>query len=119
MSLKNSRQTLLSASKFRCASPCFAVIAVDEGDIGRYTIKAALDPRAANKTVRLEPPKNAVTQAELIALCEKLKGKTYKKRDATPEMLVEEYKSEWMRIVKPSNHNPRFLESPLTGDFDL
>ncbi|GAQ79612.1 NAD(P)-binding Rossmann-fold superfamily protein [Klebsormidium nitens] len=69
------------------------IVAVDEGDIGRYTIKAALDPRAANKTVRLEPPRNAVTQSELIALCEKLRGKTYKKRDATAEMLVEEYKN--------------------------
>jgi hypothetical protein len=42
----------------------------------------------------LEPPKNSVTQGELIALCERLRGKTYKKRDASAEMLVEEYKSE-------------------------
>jgi hypothetical protein len=92
-----SRYCVVLASKAVSASS-HAVIAVDEGDIGRYTIKAAVDPRAANKTVRLEPPKNAVTQGELIALCEKLRGKTYKKRDASAEMLVEEYKGEriWM-----------------------
>ncbi|GAQ88130.1 NAD(P)-binding Rossmann-fold superfamily protein [Klebsormidium nitens] len=66
---------------------------VDEGDIGTYTIKAALDPRAANKTVHLEPPQNFLTQNELIALAEKARGKTYKRKTVSAEELLQQYKT--------------------------
>lgn len=68
-------------------------VTVDEGDIGTYTIKAALDPRAANKTVHLEPPQNVVTQNELIALAEKARGKTYARKTVSAEELIEQYKT--------------------------
>jgi hypothetical protein len=80
-----------------------AAIIVDEADIGRYTVKAALDPRTANKVVRLEPPRNVLTQNELVALAEKVWGKTIKKKHVSAEALVEAYNSEF-----------RFRESVLS-----
>ncbi|GAQ78714.1 NmrA-like negative transcriptional regulator family protein [Klebsormidium nitens] len=68
-------------------------VIVDEGNIGTYAIKAALDPRAANKTVHLEPPQNVVTQNELIALAEKVRGKTYKRRTVSAEELIQQYQT--------------------------
>lgn len=86
-----------------CSRPILlpAAIIVDEADIGRYTVKAALDPRTANKIVRLEPPRNVLTQNELVALAEKVWGKTIKKKHVSAEALVEAYKSEF--------HSPREL----------
>ncbi|KAA3467011.1 isoflavone reductase-like protein [Gossypium australe] len=50
-----------------------------EADIGTYTIKAVDDPRTANKTLFIRPPKNTYSFNELIALWEKLIGKTLEK----------------------------------------
>ncbi|GAQ78715.1 NAD(P)-binding Rossmann-fold superfamily protein [Klebsormidium nitens] len=65
----------------------------NEGDIGTYAIKAALDPRTVNKTVHVEPPQNVVTQNELIALAEKARGKTYARKTVSAEELFEQYKT--------------------------
>ncbi|KAJ7553291.1 hypothetical protein O6H91_06G091200 [Diphasiastrum complanatum] len=54
-------------------------IVVDEEDIGTYTIKAADDPRAENKTLYLKPPTNILSLNELVALWEKKIGKTLEK----------------------------------------
>ncbi|XP_052167808.1 isoflavone reductase homolog IRL-like [Oryza glaberrima] len=51
------------------------VVFVEEGDIGTYTVLAAVDPRAENKTVNIRPAKNAVSHEELVALWEKKTGK--------------------------------------------
>lgn len=47
---------------------------MDEDDVATYTIKSIDDPRTMNKTVYLRPPENIMTQRELIAKWEKLKG---------------------------------------------
>ncbi|KAM3308530.1 isoflavone reductase [Capsicum chacoense] len=50
------------------------VVYMDEDDVATYTIKCIDDPRTLNKTVYLRPPENILTQRELIAKWEKLKG---------------------------------------------
>ena len=52
---------------------------VDEGDIGTYTVLAADDPRAENKTLYVKPPANTLSHNELLALWEKKTGKTFQR----------------------------------------
>nr|GME10062.1 isoflavone reductase homolog [Ipomoea batatas] len=50
------------------------VIYMDEDDVAAYTVKCIDDPRTFNKTVYLRPQQNILTQRELIAKWENLKG---------------------------------------------
>ncbi|KAG6633748.1 bifunctional pinoresinol-lariciresinol reductase-like [Carya illinoinensis] len=50
-------------------------IYVDEDDIATYTIKTIDDPRALNKTIYIRPPKNILSQREVVEIWEKLIGK--------------------------------------------
>lgn len=52
-----------------------AAVFMDEDDVATYTIKAIDDPRTLNKTLYLRPPKNILSQRELIGIWEKLIGK--------------------------------------------
>ncbi|KAF3447671.1 hypothetical protein FNV43_RR08374 [Rhamnella rubrinervis] len=54
-------------------------IYVDEDDIAMYTIKAIDDPRTLNKTLYIRPPKNILSQKEVVQVWEKLIGKELKK----------------------------------------
>ncbi|CAD6239229.1 unnamed protein product [Miscanthus lutarioriparius] len=60
---------------------------VDEGDIGTYTMLAADDPRAENKTLYIKPPANTLSHNELLALWERKTGKTFR-REYVPEQAV-------------------------------
>lgn len=44
-----------------------------------YTIKAIDDPRTLNKTLYIRPPKNILSQREVVQVWEKLIGKELKK----------------------------------------
>ncbi|KAK5845247.1 hypothetical protein F383_30514 [Gossypium arboreum] len=61
-----------------------------EADIGTYTIKAVDDPRTANKTLFIRPPKNTYSFNELIALWEKLIGKTLEKTYVPEDQLLKQ-----------------------------
>ncbi|MBA0607003.1 hypothetical protein Godav_019371 [Gossypium davidsonii] len=61
-----------------------------EADIGTYTIKAVDDPRTANKTLFIKPPKNTYSFNELIALWEKLIGKTLEKTYVPEDQLLKQ-----------------------------
>ncbi|XVF52102.1 hypothetical protein PTKIN_Ptkin04bG0238100 [Pterospermum kingtungense] len=50
-------------------------IYVDEDDISTYTMKTIDDPRTLNKTVYIRPPKNILSQREVVQIWEKLIGK--------------------------------------------
>nr|ABA96984.2 Isoflavone reductase, putative, expressed [Oryza sativa Japonica Group] len=52
---------------------------VDEDDVGTYTIKSIDDPRTLNKTIYIRPQDNCLTHNELIAMWEKLSGKSLTK----------------------------------------
>jgi uncharacterized protein YbjT (DUF2867 family) len=60
---------------------------VDEGDIGTYTVLAADDPRAENKTLYIKPPADTLSHNELLTLWEKKTGKTFE-REYVPEDAV-------------------------------
>ncbi|OMO75175.1 NmrA-like protein [Corchorus olitorius] len=61
-----------------------------EGDIATYTIRAVDDPRTLNKTLYIMPPKNIYSLNELVALWEKLIGKTLEKTYVTEEQLLKQ-----------------------------
>ncbi|KAG2718996.1 hypothetical protein I3760_03G245800 [Carya illinoinensis] len=50
-----------------------------EEDVAAYTIKAATDPRVANRVIVLRPPGNIVSEMDLISLWEKKTGRTLKR----------------------------------------
>ncbi|KAJ4728537.1 putative Isoflavone reductase [Melia azedarach] len=60
-------------------------IYVDEDDIAMYTMKAIDDPRTLNKTLYIRPPKNILSQAEVVAIWEKMIGKELKKSSISSE----------------------------------
>lgn len=60
-------------------------IYVDEDDIAKYTIKTIDDPRTLNKTVYIRPPKNILSQREVVQIWEKLIGKELQKSSISEE----------------------------------
>lgn len=60
-------------------------IYVDEDDIAKYTIKTIDDPRTLNKTLYLRPPKNIMSQREVVETWEKLIGKELSKTTISKE----------------------------------
>ncbi|XP_010040045.2 isoeugenol synthase 1 [Eucalyptus grandis] len=59
-----------------------------EEDVAFYTVKAATDPRVANRVVIYRPPGNIVSQLDLISLWEKKTGRTLKKMLIPEEDMV-------------------------------
>ncbi|KAK6791427.1 hypothetical protein RDI58_010508 [Solanum bulbocastanum] len=57
-------------------------------DIATYTIKAIDDPRTLNKTFYLRPPKNILSQREVVQIWEKLIGKELKKSTLSKEEVL-------------------------------
>lgn len=74
---------------------CFpAAVFNEEHDIGAYTIKAVDDPRALNKTLYIRPPKNTLSFNELVAIREKLIGKTLEKIYVPEEQILKDIQSQ-------------------------
>ena len=63
---------------------CTAIY-VDEDDIARYTIKSIDDPRTLNKTVYIRPPKNILSQREVVQVWENLIGKELQKSSTSEQ----------------------------------
>lgn len=59
-----------------------------EEDVAVYTLKAATDPRAANRVIICRPPKNIISQLELVARWEKLIGRTIKRTHFSQRQLI-------------------------------
>ncbi|KAL4273747.1 hypothetical protein GQ457_13G008470 [Hibiscus cannabinus] len=66
------------------------VIFNHETDIGTYTIKTVDDPRTLNKTLFIRPPKNTYSYNEIVALWEKMIGKTLEKTYVPGEQLLKQ-----------------------------
>ncbi|XP_075100442.1 bifunctional pinoresinol-lariciresinol reductase 2-like [Nicotiana tabacum] len=60
-------------------------ICVDEDDIATYTIKSIDDPRTLNKTLYIRPPKNILSQREVVHIWENFIGKEIKKSTLSKE----------------------------------
>ncbi|WVZ71906.1 hypothetical protein U9M48_020437 [Paspalum notatum var. saurae] len=63
---------------------------VDEGDIATYTVLAADDPRAENKTLYVRPPANTLSQNELLALWESKTGKAFERVHVAEDALLKQ-----------------------------
>lgn len=59
-----------------------------EEDVAFYTVKAATDPRVANRVIICRPPGNIVSQLDLISIWEKKTGRTLKKIHVPEEDMV-------------------------------
>ncbi|KAG5613343.1 hypothetical protein H5410_024624 [Solanum commersonii] len=70
----------------------------EEHDIGTYTIKAVDDPRTLNKSLYIRPPKNTLSFNELVAIWEKLIGKTLEKIYVPVEQLLKDIQTSPMPI---------------------
>ncbi|CAI0419387.1 unnamed protein product [Linum tenue] len=71
-------------------------IYVDEDDIAAYTLKAIDDPRTLNKTIYVKPPKNVLSQREVVQIWEKYIGKELQKT-----VLSEQ---EFLAVMKEQNY---------------
>ncbi|XVF52097.1 hypothetical protein PTKIN_Ptkin04bG0237600 [Pterospermum kingtungense] len=71
-------------------------IYVDEDDIATYTMKTIEDPRTLNKTVHIRPPKNILSQREVVQIWEKLIGKELLKSSISEK--------EFLATVKEQNY---------------
>ncbi|KAH9687143.1 NmrA domain-containing protein [Citrus sinensis] len=69
-------------------------IYVDEDDIAMYTMKAINDPRTLNRTMYLRPPKNILSQREVVETWEKLIGKTLQKSSISKEEFLASMKEQ-------------------------
>ena len=67
---------------------------MDEDDIAMYTIKTIDDPRTLNKTVYIRPPKNILSQLEVVKIWEKLIGKELKKSSISAEQFLSSMEGE-------------------------
>ncbi|OMP11995.1 NmrA-like protein [Corchorus olitorius] len=59
-----------------------------EEDVAAYTVKAATDPRVANRSIIYRPPANIATQLEVISSWEKKTGQTLKRVHVPEEEIV-------------------------------
>ncbi|XVE57333.1 hypothetical protein DITRI_Ditri04bG0082800 [Diplodiscus trichospermus] len=69
-------------------------IYVDEDDIATYSIKSIDDPRTLNKTVHIRPPKNILSQREVVQIWEKLIGKELLKSSISKEEFLASMKEQ-------------------------
>ncbi|XP_048331232.2 eugenol synthase 1 isoform X3 [Ziziphus jujuba] len=57
-------------------------------DIAMYTIKVANDPRTSNRIVTYRPPKNIISQLELISLWEKKIGRNFNRVHISEQEII-------------------------------
>ncbi|KAK4365144.1 hypothetical protein RND71_016502 [Anisodus tanguticus] len=88
----------------------------EEHDIGTYTIKAVDDPRTLNKTLYIKPPKNTLSFNELVAIWEKLIGKTLEKTYIPEEQILKDIKTSPMpiNVILAINHST-FVKGDMTN----
>ncbi|GLT27859.1 hypothetical protein SLA2020_028300 [Shorea laevis] len=78
-----------------------------EEDVAMYTIKVANDPRTCNRVVIYRPPRNAISQLELISLWENKTARSFKRVHMSEEELVKLTES----LPTPKNIPPAILHS--------
>ncbi|XP_070028454.1 phenylcoumaran benzylic ether reductase TP7-like [Nicotiana sylvestris] len=88
----------------------------EEHDIGTYTIKAVDDPRTLNKTLYIKPPKNTLSFNELVAMWEKMIGKTLEKIYIPEEQILKDINtSPFPNNVALALNHLTFVKGDLTN----
>ncbi|XP_058005259.1 isoeugenol synthase 1-like [Hevea brasiliensis] len=59
-----------------------------EEDVAAYTVRAATDPRVANRVIIYRPPGNIISQLDLMSAWEKKTGRSFKKIHVPEEEIV-------------------------------
>ncbi|XP_030500543.2 bifunctional pinoresinol-lariciresinol reductase 2 [Cannabis sativa] len=91
-------------------------IYVDEDDIAKYTIKTIDDPRTMNKTVYLRPPKNILSQREIVQVWENLIGKELHKSSISKQEFLANLKNlDYAWQVGMGHYYNAFFEGCLTN----
>ncbi|KAM6586385.1 hypothetical protein CsatA_008990 [Cannabis sativa] len=91
-------------------------IYVDEDDIAKYTIKTIDDPRTMNKTVYLRPPKNILSQREVVQVWENLIGKELQKSSISKQEFLANLKDlDYAWQVGMGHYYNVFFEGCLTN----
>jgi len=75
---------------------------VDEGDIGTYTVLAAADPRAANRTLYVKPLANTLSHSELLALWETKTGKAFERVHIPEDAVLKQIQDAKFQVYKRS-----------------
>ncbi|KAL5767271.1 hypothetical protein ACOSQ2_014054 [Xanthoceras sorbifolium] len=65
-------------------------------DIATYTIKAIDDPRTLNKSLYIRPPKNILSQRQVVQVWKKLIGKELQKSSISKEEFLTAMKASWV-----------------------
>ena len=87
---------------------------VDEGDIGTYTVLAADDPRAANRTLYVKPPANTLSHSELLALWETKTGKAFERVHIPEDAVLKQIQGQPPYCLTPPARSQIFIIKPLT-----
>ncbi|KAL3844434.1 hypothetical protein ACJIZ3_001837 [Penstemon smallii] len=91
-------------------------IYVTEDDIATYTIKTIDDPRTVNKTLYLRPPKNILSQRQVVGIWEKLIGKELHKVTLSKEDFLASMKDlDYAQEVGLSHYHDVCYEGCLTN----
>ncbi|XP_015963116.1 bifunctional pinoresinol-lariciresinol reductase-like isoform X1 [Arachis duranensis] len=91
-------------------------IYVDEDDIAMYTIKTIDDSRTLNKTVYIRPPKNILSQREVVQIWEKLIGKELQKSSISVQEFLSSMKGKPYEMQSGMAHYYHvFFEGCLTN----
>ncbi|CAI9775622.1 unnamed protein product [Fraxinus pennsylvanica] len=87
----------------------------NEDDIATYAIKTIDDPRTLNKTIYISPPKNILSQREVVQTWEKLIGKELQKITLSKEDFLDSMKVlDYAQQVGISHYNDVCYEGCLT-----
>jgi len=92
------------------------VIWVDEDDIATYTLSTINDPRTLNTTLYLRPPANVLSLNEVVAVWERLIGKSLQKKNINQE--------QWLQAMNGAPYQLRVVMAHIyqiffRGDLDF
>ena len=91
---------------------CIAIYVVED-DVASYTIKTIDDPRTLNKTLYIRPPKNILSQREVVSIWEKLIGKELDKITISKEDFLASMKGDLFAQLKFSKLYPQTIIGEL------
>lgn len=63
---------------------------MDEADIAAYTVLAASDPRAENRTLHIRPPANTLSHDELLPMWEGKTGRAFERVHVAEDAVLKE-----------------------------
>ena len=75
---------------------------MEEGDIATYTVLAADDPRAANRTLYVKPPANTLSHNELLALWETKTGRAFERVHIPEDAVLKQIQGQWSCCLTPT-----------------